>query len=320
MKHFFYVVFGGITAVACGILIAFVGRLFVVSVIPKLANINLSFLADSIVSQPIDGTSISGLKRTVRYTASEEEGLMSAATLSLPNGSINTISADAYMVKDLKTGKVIAESNPNKLLPIASLTKLVTAVVAKRLIDGETKVQITREIINTYGNTAQFKIGETFRAGDLSYPLLMDSSNDAAEALAKSYGRVKFIKTMNDFVQSIGAYRTTFYEPSGLSASSRSTVNDIAVILDWIRINEPEIMAITETKTKVMRSHTWTNPAHFLSWSNYLGGKNGYTDEADQTGAMLFEMGDKKDVYAVIVLGSNARDGDVVKLLAKISE
>jgi len=90
--------------------------------------------------------------------------------------------------------------------------------------------------------------------------------------------------------------------------------------LNLIRLNRPDILSITTEKSKTIRSHTWVNPAHFLSWSNYLGGKNGYTDEAHSTAAALFKMGDSNDIYAVVVLGSDARDGDIVKLLRKVSD
>jgi hypothetical protein len=62
----------------------------------------------------------------------------------------------------------------------------------------------------------------------------------------------------------------------------------------------------------------WVNPTHFLNWSYYAGGKNGYTPEADRTTAALFELGRAADLYAVVILGSDARDSDVIKLLAKV--
>jgi D-alanyl-D-alanine carboxypeptidase len=203
-------------------------------------------------------------------------------------------------------------------MPIASLTKLITAVVSKQLISDNAKVKITNDIISTFGNTAQFKIGETFQAEDLYYPLLMVSSNDAAEALARNYGRQKFIQAMNTFAQSIGAYRTTFKDPSGLSPDNRSTVNDLVTIFSWIQKNEPKLIEITQIKTKTVRVHTWTNSAHFLSWSNYLGGKNGYTDEAKQTSIAVFYMGQDKVPYITVVLGSRSRDADILKLLGKV--
>ena len=321
MRHFFYIVVGGTFAVACGIILAIAGKHILVSISPNLAQWKLSSLSSfvgAVMSEPNDGTSISGIKRIIRYSASEEEGLMTLVTLSIKNLSAGPISANAYIVKDLKTGKIVTEYNANKLLPIASLTKLVTASVAKRLIKPDSRIEISKDISSVYGNTAEFKVGETLLAKELLYPLLMVSSNDAAEALARNYGRQKFLKAMNDFVQEIGAYRTTFTDPSGLSPNNRSTASDVAIILAWLKINDPDLIAITELKTKTTRFHTWVNPAHFLSWSNYRGGKNGYTSEANRTGAGLFEMGKNKDIYVVVVLGSKARDNDMVKLLGKI--
>jgi len=319
MKHFFYVIIGGISAIACGLVLAFVGQIAWHSISPRLAGLNLSYIASAIISQPADGTAIAGFKRTVNYSASEEEDLMTAATLSLPQiSAVKDVTATAYIIEDLNTGTVVAESNENKLLPIASLTKLVTAEVAKRLIDNDQEITITKNIMSTYGNTAEFRMGETFRAADLYYPLMMVSSNDAAEAFAQTYGRARFISAMNDFVRSIGAYRTIFSDPSGLSADNRSTATDLVTIMNWLRLHDPELIALTLLKTKTVRVHTWVNPTHFLNWSTYRGGKNGYTDEADRTAVTLFQMKKDGDIYAIVVLGSEVRDADLIKLLAKI--
>ena len=321
MKQFFYLVFGGLSAVGAGVGIAYGGSIVWRLAEPKIAKLDIpSFteVTQAIVSSPTDGTSISGITRTVRFSANEEEDLINAAAYSLPSGADPKVTASAYVVRNLSGKTDAAMFNADRLMPIASLTKLVTAVVAGKLIDPESRITITRDIMATYGNTAGFKVGESFRAADLMYPLLMVSSNDASEAFAQSYGRARFIAAMNDFVQSIGAYRTEFEDPSGLSPKNVSTADDLATIIDWIRINHPEIIAMTELKSKVVRTHTWINPTHFLNWSNYLGGKNGYTTEADRTGVALFSMGKAKDTYAVIILGSDARDADVIKLLAKI--
>jgi D-alanyl-D-alanine carboxypeptidase len=256
----------------------------------------------------------------VRYTASDEEDLINAATLALPSSVAKNMTATTYVVKDLSTGSTVLTSNADQLVPIASLTKLVTAVLVRRLIPDATRITITKSVMATYGNTAGFSAGETFTADDLLYPLLMVSSNDAAEAYAQYYGRAKFIQAMNDFTQSIGAYRTSFADPAGLDPKSVSTANDMALTLDWIRKNDPAILAVTELKAKTIRSHTWINPTHFLSWSYYQGGKNGYLPESDRTTASLFTLGTNKDIYAVVVLGSSDRDSDVIKLLKKAGE
>ena len=90
------------------------------------------------------------------------------------------------------------------------------------------------------------------------------------------------------------------------------------IILDWVHKNSPDLISITDLKSKTVRNHTWGNPTHFLYWSYYRGGKNGYTDEADRTAASLFELGRTHNLYAVVVLGSDDRDGDVARLLKKI--
>jgi D-alanyl-D-alanine carboxypeptidase len=319
MKQYFTVLIGGIILLSVGITIFshdyFHARSNLLNYINYLASSGVANITKA-VSTPVENATISGLKRLIRYSASEEENLINTATLSLLKNSENEISAKSYLVIRLGDGKKIIEKNADKILPIASLTKLVTAVSAKKLIKDNTKIKISSQIMNTYGNTAQFKVGETIYAGDLYYPLLMVSSNDAAEALARSYNRKKFIDYMNNFAQSIGAYRTIFKDPAGLSKDNLSSANDLAIIYSWIERKYPELIAITKEKTKTNRLHTWTNPAYFLNWSNYEGGKNGYTEEALQTGLAVFHI--NKERYLLVVLGSKSRNADIVKLLGKI--
>ena len=257
----------------------------------------------------------------VLITASEEEDtdVIDSAAQAL-HTSTTTVSAKSYIVRDVLHNKIVLEHDAERLMPIASLTKLVTAVVSRKLNDPNTKITVGPKIMMTYGNTAGFKEGETFTANDLLYPLLMVSSNDAAEALARAYDRKRFIQAMNDFTQSIGAYRTYFSDPAGLSPDNVASADDMAHIIEWISVNDPGIIDITRLKSKSVRAHTWENPTHFLSWSYYRGGKNGYLPESDRTSAALFTLKDGakgavEDTYSVVVLGSKTRDADVVSLL-----
>ena len=324
MKQFFTIVFGGLAAIGVGVAIAYGGAQGWRVLKPQLSKLSPpSFSSVAAVLTPTsvaEGTSISGSKRTIRYTASEEEDIINAAVRALPASPDSRIGATAYLLKNLSRGDTTLTHQADQLLPIASLTKLVTAVVARKKLDADERITIGRNVMATYGNTAGFKVGETFKVSDLMYPLLMVSSNDAAEAFALAYDRPKFIKAMNDFVQSIGAYRTYFADASGLSPLNVSTANDLAIIIDWIRKNDPSIIDITMLKSKTIRSHTWTNPTHFLSWSYYKGGKNGYTTEANRTGVSLFALGKNKNIYVIVVLGSSNRDADVLKLLEKVRE
>lgn len=322
MKQFFVVVFGGLAAIGIGVGIAYGGSYAWRSLRPRMASLHLPSFSAAVTTAvtPSDGTSISGTRRTIRYTASEEENLIEAATQALPAATQKGVTAKAYLIHNLTQGTVVIERNSDQALPIASVSKLVTAVVARKLISADERVTITRDIMSTFGNTALFKVGETLKASDLLYPLMMVSSNDAAEAFAQDYGRAAFMRAMNDWAQSIGAYRTYFADPSGLSPKNVSTVHDLSLIVDWIRKNDPAILETSLLKTKTIRSHTWVNPTHFLSWSYYSGGKNGYTSEANHTSVALFTLGKNKNVYAIIILNSKNRDADMLKLLSKVAE
>lgn len=321
MRQFFTIVFGGLAAIGIGIGIAYSAGYAWRFVGPRIKELEIPSISATVSSAvtPVDGTSISGARRTIRYTASEEENLIEAATKALPVAE-KGVTAKAYIIKNLSEDEVVLDRNTDQAMPIASVTKLVTAVVARRLIDPDERVTITRGIMSTYGNTALFKVGETLKASDLLYPLLMVSSNDAAEAFAQDYGRADFIRAMNDWAQSIGAYRTYFADPSGLSPKNISTVHDLTLIIDWIRKNDPVILETSLLKSKTVRAHTWVNPTHFLSWSYYAGGKNGYTSEANHTSVALFKLGPRKNVYAIIILNSGNRDADMLKLLGKVRE
>jgi len=259
------------------------------------------------------------LTENIQYAATQEEQLVGSTLQDLSSRLTNGgVTATTYLLKDLTTGVTVDAHDEDRLVPIASLTKLVTAEVARELIPSGTEIELSPAAIATYGDSGGLRSGESLSAGELMYPLLMVSSNDAAEALARSYGRPAFLKAMNGFVQRIGAYRTYFADASGLSPQNESTADDVALILSWLRQHDPDVLDITLTKAKTIRMHTWINPTHFLSWSYYLGGKNGYTDEADRTGAALFTLGTKGEVYAIVILGSQDRDADMVRLISKV--
>ncbi len=267
--------------------------------------------------EKIDPTFISKFSRVFIYNSKDnliDSNYNDDFIPDIPSEILST----AYIVYDIDNEKTKIEKNANKLLPIASLTKLATAVIAKRLIEENKRIEITKKVLAIEGNTAKFRLGEKFNKDELLYPLLMVSSNDAGEALALAYGRVEFIKKMNDWASAIGAYRTYFYDPSGLSPKNVSTARDIAIMIEWIKNNEKEILDITLTQTKMVRTHTWTNPNHLLNLSAYKGGKNGYIAEAGLTSVSLFNIGSPSKLYAVVLLGSKDRSRDTLSILNKV--
>jgi len=263
-----------------------------------------------------DPTFISRFSRGFVYTALKDEEIIKS--VSFPKIAITkNISAKNYGVMSLDRDTTLLLKDSERLVPIASITKLVTAVVSKNVFKKNKQIEITTSILATEGNTGKLRLGEKIKTDELLYPLLMVSSNDAAEALAQNYGREKFIKEMNNWVNSIGAYNTYFTDPSGLSKQNLSTVKDLSIITKWILENEPEIFDITSTKEKSIHFHTWINPTHLLNITSYIGGKNGYTFAAERTGLALFELGKDKHKYLVIVLGSKDRDNDTMSLLTE---
>jgi|GEM_PF-1398308 D-alanyl-D-alanine carboxypeptidase len=241
------------------------------------------------------------------------------------------ITAAEYLVETLGTvssssktfvsgNSILNQKSADRSLPIASLTKLVTAVVSQNLLDPNTVINIGPKVLSTYyGNTAKLSNGEQLTAGELLYPLLMTSSNDAAEALALAYGKNAFVKAMNDWAYSVGAYHTYFADPTGLTPENISSAGDLFIMLNWIYKNRPDILAITLTKVKTVGLHDWVNPAHFLNLSSYVGGKDGYIPEAGLTSAALFDItvDGRRELVAVLVLDSSNRDSDVLGLLER---
>lgn len=217
------------------------------------------------------------------------------------------ISSTSYAIADLKTGSIILSKNPNQQLPIASVTKLMTAVVADEALGLAHETKIDRTAVNTYGSQGNLKVGEKYSVSEILYPLLLESSNDAAEVLARSKNRTSFIADMNAKAQSIGLIKTEFEDASGLSYNNKSTVRELVKLAQYIDTYRKYIFEITTEKKKDLRNKTWFSNSRFRSDSKYLGGKNGYTDEALKTQLALFEheFNGEKRTLVYVLLRSN---------------
>lgn len=237
---------------------------------------------------------------------------------AFPRAVPSTIKAKSYIIGDIDTGEIIAEKNKDAIHPIASISKLMTAIVAMEEIPENTSILITGEAILTEGSSGMLKRGERLLAKDLLYPLLMVSSNDAGEAFALHFGREEFIKKMNEKAMSIGSWNTRFSDPTGLSKKNVSTASDIFNLTKWIHEHKSKILEITSEKVKKVKNHSWTNPSHFLNIASFRAGKNGFTDEAKRTSTAVFELRDafgNKKTICIVLLKSEDRDKDMISLL-----
>jgi D-alanyl-D-alanine carboxypeptidase len=231
--------------------------------------------------------------------------------------------ASGYIVADLKSGQVLAAKNANRSYPVASLTKLMTAVVARETISNDTKITITDEAAASYGNTGRLSAGQEISLSTLYYPLLLSSSNDAAAAIAGHIGQANFRNLMNRKALAIGMNQTQFGDATGLSASNTASAADISRLAQYIYTYHDFIFDITTWAQQTTSANTPgpdqyinTHPLH--TEPGFSGGKNGYTDEAQQTLLSVFTTEKNGSTRPVIiaVLGSNEAASDTQKLLS----
>lgn len=228
------------------------------------------------------------------------------------------LSAKSFLVADLVTGEYIKESQNIGNYPLASVSKLMTALVTHEKIDPKSMAIVSRSSYNTYGTQGELLLGESIRVSDLMYPLLMESSNDGAEVLADSYGHDKFMSEMNKKAAALGMSDTYYNDPSGLDPKNVSTVEDQFKLAKYIFENAPVIFDLTRVRQFEILNHRWYNKNKTLNMPTFIGGKNGFIDESRQTTISLFDIqmakGGKRKI-AIILLKSNDREGDVVKIL-----
>lgn len=233
------------------------------------------------------------------------------------------LSAAGFLVADLETGAVYAEKNADTAYPIASISKLLTALVANETIHFDRTLTVTKDDrAQTEGTPGSIRAGETFTVGELFYPLLMESNNAAAYTLARYQGEDTFVKWMNDKAHAIGMKNTHMEDPSGLSAENTASANDLFALMRYINTSQSFILNLTREKTKTLtaengRTYTFGNFNHFASTPGFIGGKTGYTEEAQQTYASIWEIEVDGEIrtIAIIVLHSDDRKKDVEALL-----
>jgi D-alanyl-D-alanine carboxypeptidase len=163
---------------------------------------------------------------------------------------------------------------------------------------------------------SDLKVGDTFALSDIFYSLLLKSNNEAAEAIAITYGRDNFIKLMNGKALELGLSSMSFNDPSGLSPENVSNANDLFSFAKYLYNNQSGIIAVTKTKQYQIPNHSWINISKFINDKDYIGGKNGYTDEAKQTLVAMFREKIGKDYHniAFILLDGAANKTDISKL------
>lgn len=221
-----------------------------------------------------------------------------------------TIVCTSAVLIDATTGTILAEKNADKKMYPASLTKIMTAILALEMgelsdvikVDDTTPYEIT-------GSHIALEPGEMLTLKDMLYALMLPSANDAALTIAKYYGKTEedFVKLMNDKAKELGAYNTHFVNPHGLHDDNHyTTAADLALITKYAMQNETFREIVKTIKYEVKPTNKKSEPRYFTNLNKLIcnsgygkicvdgayispayeyatGVKTGYTPEAGNT-------------------------------------
>jgi len=243
---------------------------------------------------------------------------------STPTVKTSPISAKSYLVGNVKTGEIYIMKNSRIVLPVASMSKLITAIqsIDQFTVSGTTTVITISS--TTPPDLLRFKNGEIFTINEALYPLLVNSSNIIAETLASTTDRNKFMDLMSSYAWEIGMPSTYFADPSGISPQNVSSASDFFALAKYLYNLRPDILTITKTPKYVLATTTEheyheINSTHpFVNDPNFLGGKTGRTLQARDT--MLTILNIKNKPIAFIVLGSENRRKDTLYLISEVNK
>ena len=226
-----------------------------------------------------------------------------------------------YLIADVDSSTVLASSDLDAPAPIASVTKLMTAVIATEYISLDRNVSINQP---TFVPSLVPRLGDRSQVSmySLLQLLLVESSNEAAEVIAAELGRDEFINLMNQKAVEIGMTDTYFIDPSGLGAENVSSVGDLLRLTQYIHKNRSFIFELTANQD-IPTSYVSGEFGDLLNFNevegldNFIGGKVGETKAAGQTSVSLHHLSvkGKERIIAVIILGSEDRNHDVTELL-----
>jgi len=233
------------------------------------------------------------------------------------------VKAASYIAVDLSNNSVLLGKNANQSYSIASITKLMNAVVALENIEMSQTITLTEEMLEPLGKSPSLFLGLNVAAENLLKAALIQSTNDAAEALSYFLGKEKFLGLMNQKAQELGMENTVFYDVHGLNPANRSTASDLTKLISYIYEQHPEILQTTRENNFWLPDSTgwmlkFQNVNNFYYLSEFIGGKTGYLPQAKQTIASVFSINGKPT--AIILLYSSNRQADIFTILKQLKK
>lgn len=238
-------------------------------------------------------------------------------------GELTDLTAESVLMYDLTDNKILYEKDPTLRRPMASLTKIMTAIIALENQKPDDKYLVTKDDIvgqDSMGVSA----GEEYDFEDLLYGLLLPSGNDAAEVFAHNYqfGRVGFVNAMNNKAKALGMLNTHYTNPSGLQGDGDqyTTAYDLLILTRYALSQYPQFAQAVSTYTYTIpqtNEHKELNLANetnlLTTYPGVKGVKTGYTPEAGLCLVTYLDYGGHKIIG--IILNSQNRRGEMKSLL-----
>ena len=224
----------------------------------------------------------------VAVTAEPKPSYGQMAGLHQAADDLNLKSSVAFVI-DQETQEVLVSKNDQAVLPIASLTKLMTGlIVSEANLPMDERITITQEDVDTEkGSSSRLRVGAELSRGELLHLALMSSENRAAHALGRTYpgGLAAFVRLMNIKAQMLGMKDTRYVEPTGLSSSNQSSARDLAKLVN-VAHQQPLMRELTTSTgyqvsvgNRVLQYNNTNRLVKNPSWDIGLQ-KTGYISEA----------------------------------------
>lgn len=244
------------------------------------------------------------------------------------NAAFEEPDVSAYSVVDLQTGEILLSKDGDKQLPIASLTKVMTAVVALDVASTKDSFSVSKTAENMIPTKIGVQAGNRITLGELLPAMLLTSANDAAEVVKEGvdtkYNQPIFIRAMNEKARFLNLTHTHFTNPQGFDDPNHfSSANDLAVLSEYALTQYPEILSTVNHDYEFIPATSTHGQYDLYNWNSLVGVypgaygvKIGNTDDAGKTIIVAAERNGKKLV--VVVLGAQTiqqRDAVAANLL-----
>lgn len=222
--------------------------------------------------------------------------------------------AAGYAVIDFDSGEVLGSKNLSKQLPIASLTKIMTSVVALDLANPDELFTVTQTAADKIPTKIGVRVGEQLTVEELLHAALLTSGNDATEVLKDGidakYGRGVFIRAMNEKAHILGLTNSSFANAQGFDdVNNYSSVEDVAILSHYALTNYPLLAEIAKKDYMFLPANEHHKQFDLYNWNGLIGVyprtmglKIGNTGDAGKTTVVFSERNNKK--MLAVVLGA----------------